>query len=380
MADTPARPGHHKVRPAAVGRGLWSSVRRLYSLALILVIVWLMVLAVRYLFRSLFRTAPPPPQIVNLPTRLTEDLLKTRRQEWLAVRATEHPRSPVAHYHRLDTWIQPDRFNDCTRSGCHRPLPHTQHKEVRAFLNMHATSLHCGVCHMKSADTPLAMTWYGLDDAKASAPPAALRAYALVMSAEGRQRFARATAADQTELVGLLREAARQADGVQALEQLADHIAAVRSDSDAFRDFVEAARSLLPRHFRGEYGAKLALSDRASKRPIVGHPGTEAAVKEYLESAQHGPLIAAARDSLLGRVHPLRREKPLHCTDCHRQEGSLIDFAGLGYPPARREALFSPPVFQMIENIAAGRPMHLPQFIAPQASQPESPASQRRQP
>ncbi len=369
MADAPAQRPVPRRAPPRLRRALPEIVRRAYALALMLVIVWLTSLAVRYLIDSLFRPSATPAQVVGLPTRLTESVLQRRWGAWSGIQAAEHARSPLAHYHRLEGWIQPDAYNDCTHSGCHRPLPHAQHKEHRAFLNLHATSLHCGVCHMQSPDTPLPLTWYDLGNGQAAGAPAALQAYDLVTSAEGRQRLAAATPADQARLAELLRAAAQQADNGRALQQLADRVAAVRPGGPAFATLVDAVRDTLPRHFRGEYGSKLALRDPQRGQPLFGHPGSARAVQDYLAAVQSGKTLADdERRRLLDAVHTARRLQPRQCTDCHRSAGSLIDFAAAGYPEARRAALSRPESLQLIEALehtTTTQPLHLPQFIAP---------------
>lgn len=348
-------------------------VRRTYAVGVIALTAWLSYLAFRYLVVTLMFPTAVPLQITGIPTRMDEQLLATRRSEWTGLQANENPRTPPAHYHRIDGWIQPDLFNNCTQSGCHAPLPHARRKEVRAFLNLHTTSLHCGVCHMQSADSPLALTWYDVRTGKARGAPAAFAAYALTQ----RPASEPLEPALQADLAGLLRTAAEEADGVPALRQLAEHVAAVRVTSEEFQTLLDVTRKVLPQHLRGEYGAKLALCDARSDRPVLTHPGTAPAVREYLDLVRRGAVLAPAeRDTLLARIHPLRRPQALHCTDCHRAPGSLVDFTRLGYPDARRDALFRPLIFQMIEHIAGGQPMHLPQFIAPDSaptSQPTAP-------
>jgi hypothetical protein len=368
-----AQPGGH--RPSRqLGHFLLEVGKRFYAIGVIALTCWLSFMALRYLVVTLLIPSKAPSLLVDIPTRLERTILETPRSQWPGIEVSENPRTPPAHYHRIDGWIQPDRFNNCTQSGCHLALPHTKRKEVRAFLNMHATSIQCGVCHMKSDAKPLALTWYDLRRGKACGPPPALQAYEFVTSEEGRKRLEQPTAADQARLVDLLTAASRAADGLSALEALARHVGSVRPASEAFQRLVEAIKQALPQHFRGEYGAKLALRDMATGRAILGYAGTADAVGEYLRVA--GSLKGAAYEALLAKVHPLKREPALHCTDCHRKQDSLIAFDQLGYPAARQEALTGPPVFLMIEHISAGQPMHLPGFISPPASQPAVPTTQ----
>ena len=377
MASTASRkPGFGKV-VHKLSRLALEIVKRTYAVGVIVLVTWLSYRALYYLVVTLVFPTPTPAQIVGIPTRLDEAVLKTRRSSWPGVQISENPRAPLAHYHHLDSWIQPDRFNDCTRNGCHAPLPHAQRKEVRAFLNMHATSLHCGVCHMESERRPLVTTWYDLHTGEPRGAPTVLRTYAWLVSDEGRNELAQPTADSQDRLVELLRTAAREADGEPALTQLAEHFAAVRYSSPAFQQLVEEAGAALPRHFRGEYGAKLALQNERG-RPILGHPNTEQATQAYLREAQTADATRIAQ--LVGAVHPLRRPQPVSCGDCHRSAGGLVDLAAAGYPPARVEMLSRPVIFRMIENIAAGQPFYLPEFVSPAERPPEPPPDEPRKP
>ncbi len=73
--------------------------------------------------------------------------------------------------------------------------------------------------------------------------------------------------------------------------------------------------------------------------------------------------------ALLAAVHPQHGIPTLHCSDCHRATGSLLDFAAAGYPPVRVEMLSQPAIFRMVESIARGYPFYLPGFARPE-SQP----------
>ncbi len=391
----------------------WRAFRRtfprVYALALTALIGYLTFAAVRYLIVSLAIESGPPAQITALPTRLDAATLAAGRSAFAALDAAEHPRSPLAHYHRLDTWIAPDAYNDCSRSGCHAPLPHARDKELRAFLNMHASSMHCGVCHFDHQPTPLKLAWYDLKTGEPRGTPALLDAFGMVLAAsaddaargtggagaaERRARRREAPAFDQTDadrLGRLLHEAADASGGSRSLKELARHIAAVRPGSPAMEKLLSAAREELPRHFRGEYGAKLAVVDRDGNL-LRGHPDTDAAKRRYLEAVERAAqrngaavsptnqtvttsqavdvaprqdtgLSQAERDSLLAAVHPLRRKEPRSCTDCHRSDQSLIDFKAIGMPGPRVDALVNPVVFRMIEHIGKGRAFGLPEFM-----------------
>ncbi|TWT44179.1 hypothetical protein RAS1_05880 [Phycisphaerae bacterium RAS1] len=361
---------------ARVGRAALNVGERVYAAAFALLILWVSWNAFSYLLESLLRPAPAPKAVTQFPKRLDESLLHGSRPDWVGLQATENPRTPPSHYHRFDNWIQADKFNDCARSGCHAPLPHAKRKEVRAFLNMHATTMHCGVCHFESEAQPLPLTWYDLQTGKACEPPPLLEALAFLLKAEERPQgqappIASLNIEQQREIVTLLRAAAQRADGDANLQRMAAHMAAVTPGSDQLLRLVTVARELVQKSLRGLYGAKLAI--RASDgRPMLAHPGTSEAIRAYL--ALFRDVGEAQRKEMLARVHPLKRSTPLTCSACHREQGSQVDFSAAGYPAARITDLLSPAIFDMIDHISQGRPFYLPSFVrspAP-ASQPAS--------
>lgn len=348
-----------------------SLVLRTYALLLIVLIGWVSWRAFRYLVVSLLLPGGAPPQLTALPKRLDAPLLATQRDEWQGLQSAEHARSPLAHYHRLESWIQPDAGNNCTTSGCHSPLPHAKRKEVRAFLNMHATSIHCGVCHMATDDRPLPLGWYHVRTGHASAPPAVLRALSELFTIRAADGSWGGSVEQRREITALLHAAADETGGSPELATMARHFSSIRLTGPAFAELAAAALEILPRHFRGEYGAKTALLDRTTGAPLLGHPGTSEAIQRY--HREQAAATPAQREALLAAVHPLRRDVALVCGDCHQREGGLIDFNALGYPESRIDDLVRPVVFQMIEHIAKGQPFYLPQFVSPGDAPPRPP-------
>ncbi len=345
-------------------------IKRTYAIAIIILTAWLSYCALSYLIVTLMVPQPAPEQIVGIPKRLTEQVLQTRQDEWPGVQVSENPRIPLAHYHRIEGWIQPDQYNNCTRAGCHSPLPHSRLKEVRAFLNMHATSIHCGVCHLATTRRPLATTWYDLKTGQPGQTPAVLRLFGWITSPAGQDALAHPTSAVQDQLVERFKQAADEAGGDRALRRLAEHFANVYAGSPAFQQLVEQARTTLPRHFRGQYGSKLARLDDTGQL-ILSFPNNADAVRKYLAL----PEDARAREGgqLLPLIHAGQRTTPLNCTDCHREHDRLLDFATAGYPDVRVRMLFAPAVFRMIEHINAGEPFYLPDFISPSQTPADRP-------
>lgn len=345
-------------------RGIGVDVfRRAYALAIIFVICGLSWRAISYLVDGLLRPSEVPPQISGLPLRLDAQALIDGADGWKGLQVVENARSPLSRYHRFHGWVQPDAANDCVRSGCHGPLPHAERKEVRAFLNMHASAVHCGVCHLETEGGASALGWYDLKSGARSEPPALLRA-AGWLDAAASQPAREFSSEDQTAIVELLRAAHAHASGSDGLDALADHLAAVRPASPAFTRLIDEGRATVARAFRGSYGAKLALLD-AGGRPILAHPGTDAAVREFL--AKGAAAAPEQREAMLSAVHPRRRATPLDCSACHVASGSRVNFAELGYPPARVERLLHSAIFQMIQHIAEGQPFYMPNVLPAEA-------------
>lgn len=351
-------------------------LRGAYAAALIAVILWASYRAIRYLIVFLLLPPTTPPQITQIPRKLDDALLRTPADELAGVTAAAHVRAPLEHFHRLDDWFQVDRFNDCTRSGCHSPLPHTRRKEVRAFLNMHATSIHCAVCHYAPHDRPPDLLWYDLDTGEPIERPPLLAAYDLVTSLSGPQAAA-LSAEDQDKLVGLLRAAgdAAASEAGRRIAALAESVAAPRPASEEMRHAIAVARAVLPKFFRGEYGAKIALRGDDG-RPLLRYPNTREAVTAYLsldDSAGRG-----RREELMRLVHLGGESPSIDCALCHRTEGSWIDLRSLGYPQPRIDALHNPWLARTIEHMAAGQTLRLPRIVAPGGGEDErvKPASQ----
>jgi cytochrome b subunit of formate dehydrogenase len=74
------------------------------------------------------------------------------------------------HFHHIGLDVLPDKRSACIR--CHGDLPHEKLREVRAFLNMHASFFACEVCHGrqpregKEDVRPKVFKWYAKKDGK----------------------------------------------------------------------------------------------------------------------------------------------------------------------------------------------------------------------
>lgn len=139
-------------------------------------------------------------------------------------------------------------------------------------------------------------------------------------------------------------------------------MAGPRFSSPTFTGIVQTVLERLPSHFRGEYGAKLALLDERGN-PLLGHPNTEATVQRFLDLRDE--LSPTAQVELLAKVHPQRRPDTLRCSDCHTRDSTMITLGTVGYPPERILTLQEGWIYTAIEHNKAGRPLYLPGFVAP---------------
>ena len=345
-----------------LGRIVLGLLKRVYAIGLVAVVLWLSWKAFYYLVSALMLPATAPPQIIDLPRRFDETTLARPVSEFAGMHATENPRGPLSHYHRLDSWFEIEAVNACTRSGCHALLPHGKEKADRAFLNMHATSIHCGVCHMQTDQVPLELVWYDMETGKVQDTPDLLKAYEWLIDRKDWVPSA-LTENDQKKIVKLLRAAATEAHKEPVLEHLADHLAAVRVQSERFRKLLDVAIKTVPRYFRGEYGAKIALVDPESGQPWLGNPGNEDSVRQYLD--QKDTMNDVEKQAALKRIHPLRRDPTLRCEACHQPRGALVDLSALGYPESRIQDLVQSLIMKMIDNIRTGGSFHMLGFLGP---------------
>jgi hypothetical protein len=297
---------------------------------------------------------------------LSDESLRTERSSFAGLEATDLPRGPLSHFHQLDGWFQADPHNDCTTSGCHPTLPHHKRKETRAFLNMHATSMHCGVCHFDHPEGATELGWYALKTGNACETPPILQALEVLERSNEE-----INAHDSVRLVTLVNAAADASRQSPALRRLAEHFAAYRPGSDAFDKLMDRTRDVIPQRLRGEYGAKFARI-AADGTPILAHPDSADFKKRFLGLPTGSD--AALRNQLVSKIHTRRAENPLTCSDCHAASAAAIDLKRLGYPTSRINALNNTFIVGAIEHIAENRPFYLPRFLNT-STQPTSESS-----
>jgi hypothetical protein len=323
-----------------------------YALAILLVVLWAGYAAVAYLVRTVFAPAHVPEEYRTWETALPgahPDALHLQELAGLV------PRAPIGHYHAVDRALPPDLHNGCLTSGCHNALAHSQRKEIRAFANLHATFLDCGMCHDASISGPTPAMW--VDDATGEPcdAPAVLQLMKFLALEAGQIKDQPAEAHPTIE--SLLGDAAgRSADPL--LKYLYAQIRTSQPGSPVWRKTVEQLRDELPNHVRGDYGAKLARRKPAEERKAYHRRLVELA-QPYLESPKGSP----ERKRLHEEIHKGILEKPSACSTCHGDEPARLDFEALGYSPDQAAALRDSAIARQMEQIQKGQPFYLPELL-----------------
>ena len=327
-------------------------VLRCYALAILLVVLWAGYTAVADLVRMVFTPARVPEEYRTWETALPGPHPEIMQIEKLAGLV---PRAPIGHYHAVDRMLPPDLHNGCLTSGCHSTLAHSKRKEIRAFANLHATFLDCGMCHDASISGPTPAMW--VDDATGEPcdAPAVLQLMKFLALEAGRVKDQPAEAHPTIET--LLGDAVtRSADPL--LKYLHAQISTSEPGSPVWRKAVNQLRDELPNHVRGEYGAKLAR-----KMPAEELKAYHQRLAELAEPYLAAPKGTAERKRLHEEIHKGILEKPSACLACHGDEQGRLDFEALGYSPDQAAALRDSAIARQMEQIQQGQPFYLPKLL-----------------
>jgi hypothetical protein len=322
---------------------------RAYAGALALTVATVCGMALVYLFRAVFTPATLPPNFAEWEGRLDPTAL---RQAHVPGVTTGAGRAPIAHYHKVDRWFAPDPRNGCTVAGCHSPLPHAPESPIAAFVNLHVTFLDCRVCHEPiAADRPLAVEWVETETERARPVPAALQ---LIRLLEGLGREKADAVRAHPSIVALLGEVAAASGHDVEIDDLLAQIDSSVPDSPYWRKSVQQLARELPRHARGEYGAKVARQ---------GGTKDAAAVARLTKTYLAAPAGGAERADLEKQLHRDIVPRPGACATCHAPAGKAFDFEAMGYSPRRARTLRTLPLAGMVEQIRAGESFQLPQLM-----------------
>ena len=339
---------------------LASVARRVYAAGATVLCCVVAYMSLRFLLVLLFSHEAAPVDIVGIPTRLDADQFFTTASDVPARngRDDEQMRGPLAHYHQIPQWFQPDPGSTCATAGCHSPLPHTKRIEVRAFLNMHTTFVDCLICHAERSNETARVGWYSLADQAAVDSPAMLN---LVGYVEGLGAIAPDDAPNVSLKLQELIRAALPFSGENP--QLSDWLLRLETThprSKIWNDIVDEIHAEIQLHMHGEYGAKLGwFVDNQLVRN--GTTDQQAATREFLRrAAERGAVDDAGNEALLDRVHANVAPKGAMCTPCHSQDPTLANVAELGYSPARVRSLQESLIMRSVLRIEAGEPFFLP--------------------
>jgi hypothetical protein len=329
---------------------------RLYSLAILLLLVWTGYLAVTYLRGSVFQPSRIPQRLLNWQGRLDVGAL---RQNNVPGMTGPEGRAPSGHYHGIDRWFQADTFNTCTTTGCHQPLPHTtKNAKAPAFANFHATFLACQMCHTDvrtKPDQPGQAMWLDLSNGQVEDCPPIL---SLMRYLDTQGDAIKADPAAHQVITSLLSQSIAAIGKDPALEELLQDMQTSAPGSPFWHQAEKSLVTELPSHARGEYAAKLAPPNVAQLTTGQRKKMTELA-GQFLEAPADGPL----RKELKQAIHQGLLKEPVACTACHGDAPPLLDFEKLGYSPQRAAALHSVPLAQIVQGIRRGEPFFIPQML-----------------
>jgi hypothetical protein len=357
-APTPDPAPPHESAPEAAPsprRRLWnwrtvkSALVRIYALALLIIVGWAGLLAFVYLYQFVFVPQPVPERFVKWEANIDPASLRNGKHD------DEKPlRAPLSHYHQSERLTQKDPKNGCTIAGCHEPLPHTNAKQVPAFANFHTTFLSCEMCHDSTAASSGSAAWFDLAAHARTDGPALLKLIRYLDESAGEvQSNPRAAHA---RITPLLARVVQVADREPLLEHLRLQIDTSEPGSPVWRRSVEHLKGELPAHVRGEYGAKLT-------RDASRYAGEFDRLSELAPGYNKSLRGTAERQALHQQAHRGIVKEAVACTTCHGGERSSLDYAGLGYGPARSRHLSQLQLANLMQQIRSGERFYIPRLL-----------------
>ncbi len=342
---------------------------RIYAFVVMLVILWAGYTSVAYLVKAVFAPPRTPSRFSGWAATLNARDLRSEETYGVTLPAR---RAPLGHYHAVNRWFEPDPHNNCTLSGCHSPLPHTERKEVRAFANFHVTFLACQMCHDKGISNKDRIVWVAKTTGETQEKPAILR---LINELETDvDQISADPASRQAIVLGLLRQVTEIIREDPLLDYLRVQLESTSPGSPVWRQSVDQLKQELPNHLRGEYGAKLMTQEDALQSKRDSRKTADLA-RRFLAAEAKSP----ERGELYQEAHAGVLARPGACLDCHGEKEARLDYEALGYPRDRRTVLRGLPIAQMMEQIRAGQPFpYLPGVIEPLSTLPEGVTTQPR--
>lgn len=364
MSKDTGKPAHGADHGKRLLSSLGRLLARLWALVILGLIAWTAYAAGAYMIKVVFTPAKLPADMSDWQANIPASALRTPGGNGAAAASV---RAPLKHYHAVDRWFHPDPHNDCTTSGCHDPLAHTEYKETRAFANLHATFLSCEMCHSTDKQAYQKASWISAVTGRPQEPPAILQLMRdLALNADKIQAQ---PAELQASIVERLRSAVEVAEADPLLDYFLVQIQTSEPGSPIWRQTVGHLIAELPNHARGEYAAKLTPL-RSQTQPAG--PAMAELARKFLAVPKGDP----ARRELRREIHADVLTKPDLCLHCHAPRPEGMDFEAAGYWPARAEELSGLGIAQMIQHIREGQPFRYPNLLEggapalPPATQP----------
>lgn len=327
-------------------------VRRLWALVILAVVVWTGYAAVEYLIGYVFEASRVPKQLVADPMDLH---LIASGQSGNGNVPERDRRPPLDHYHLIKGWALSSERSGCSASGCHSTLPHRRDKDLRAFANMHTTFAGCRVCHVGSTEPWKKLAWIDNETGERVDPPVLLKLLALV---EDRPEDKTKLQAFHDQLVTMLRLFEKESPADPLLVHLRLEMETSEINSPVWRRSVASLTAELPRHARGEYGARIMLPT-----PEAGGVPSREELESLAAAFRDLPESSEKREEILERAHAGVEVEPPGCIACHQKENRQFPFAALGYSKGRTEELEGAPIARMLQHIHEGRPFTLPGLL-----------------
>lgn len=307
-------------------------------------------------------------EVDKVPLRLDASILSTTQEATEDVGAggasrNALQRGPLAHFHAIPTWYEPDPGNGCTNAGCHSSLPHGERKEVRAFLNMHTTFVDCQVCHRDSDLHGTTLSWLTLEDRAKRDAPAVIR---LAAQLEIPRPAGEAATPWDDQVRTLLDAAVTESGGDPELERWKLGLETARVGGVRYERVIHEMQARIDRHGHGEYGAKIGLPADSGKR--WAPTAEQQAAIEKIRGPEGAALRVDERKALVKTVHQTLKKPEVECQLCHTGDSGLIDFGALGYSPERVEALRSNTIAKQAQAVEAGETFFLPSVLGGEAA------------
>jgi hypothetical protein len=323
---------------------------RVYALLILCLVLAAGYLALHYLVRQVFYPPRLPDEITHWQARLDVAALRVENSPGITQDAA---RPPISHYHGVEQWFQSDRFNGCTQSGCHDPLPHGQKAKVPAFANFHSTFLACEMCHQPSAQHPGETRWINTDTAQPQDTPDILKLLAYL---ETRQdEIASDPSAAHATITRLLTGTLAATGEDQLLDQLQAEMDSAQPASPVWKHAVILLTSELPQHTRGEYRAKLVWAvDAPNRRENFDEMTAQA--KLFLAA----PVDSPQRKQIQTALHAPLAKEAAACISCHEERPGMLDFPAAGYSPKRSVYLSRLEIAICMQKIRQGGSFYLP--------------------